>query len=352
MIVTYLYQWATIGGVERVILNRALALKILGVKKYKFRVLYIQDAGGLNSFKRFIDLYDLNDIIVEVGILNKHLLENNSLYSVIDTPGVIKTLNKYNKPYFVECHTPYIQNRQYLKNLDSDVLVAVPSNHFRETVINEAPHIKNVLVLRTPIQSEKPHKEITLPKYKGRILAYIGRMDELKNFIYILDAFEKLVYDFHKDGFYLLLVGPYSIEYNIYKELSKRRILNKTILLPAVGFDKTNDLLRALKKDGALVVSASKGESFGLSSAEAILCDVPVLLSDITAHRYLVKDNQQFLFKLDNCADLAKKIINIDTDFETYKHSLLSEIKPFIQKITSNTVFMQDFIKVLEKISE
>ncbi len=349
VIITYIYQWATIGGVERVILNRALALKFLGNQNYKFKVLYLEDGGGLEAFKKFIDLYDLSKVIVKVDILNKNLLDDNSLYSVIDTPKGIEILNKYNKPYFVECHTPYIENRQYLKYLDSDILVTVPSKHFREIVVNEAPHIRNVFVLMTPIHIQKPHKEIKFPKYRGRLLAYIGRMDELKNFIYILDAFEQLVYDFHKHNFHLLLVGPYSKKYNIYEELIKRKILNKTILIPPVGFDKIDDLLEALEKENAIVISASKGESFGMSVAETILHDVLILLSDITAHQYLVKNNQKFLFKLDNSADLATKIINVDLVFKMCKNILSSEIKPFVQKITSNQVFMEDFTKVLER---
>ncbi len=352
MTITYIYQWATIGGVERVIINRALALKSLGNQDYKFKVLYLEDAGGLEAFKKFINIYDLNEIIVKVDILNKDLLNDNSLYSVIDTPKGIEILNKYDKQYFIECHTSYTENRQYLKHLNTHTLITVPSEHFRDIIIKEAPHIKNILVLNTPIHIQKPHKKIEFPKYKGRLLAYLGRMDELKNFTYILDAFEELVYDFHKHNFYLLLVGPYSVEYNIYEELSKRKILNKTILIPPIDFDKVDYLLEALQKENAIAISASKAESFGMSVAETILHDVPILLSDITAHQYLVQNNQECLFSLNDSTNLTTKIINVDLNFQMYNNLLSSKIKPFIQKISSDQIFMKDFKKILETLHE
>jgi len=352
MIITYIYQWATIGGVERVIINRALALKSMGIQDYKFKVLYIEDGGGLDAFKSFIDLYDLNEIIIEVDILDENIINDNSLYSVIDTPKGIEILNKYNKHYFIECHTSYSENRTYLKNLNPNVLITVPSKHFRDIITKEAPHIKNIFVLNTPIHTQKPHKKIEFPQYANRLLAYVGRMDALKNFTYILDAFEKLTYDFNKHNFYLLLVGPYSIEYSIHEELSKRKILNKTILIPPIDFDKVDYLLEALCKENAIVISASKGESFGMSVAETILHDIPVLLSDIPAHQYLVLNNQDFLFKLDNVTDLTTKIINIDLDFKKYNSILSAKIKPFIKQITSDQTFLNDFKDILEIANE
>ncbi len=352
MTITYIYQWATIGGVERVIMNRALALKSMDIQDYKFKVLYIEDGGGLDAFKSFIDLYDLNKIIIEVDILDENTIGDNSLYSVIDTPKGIEILNKYNKQYFVECHTSYSENRGYLKNLNPNILITVPSKHFRDIIIKEVPHIKNIFILNTPIHIQKPHKKIEFPKYTGRLLAYIGRMDALKNFTYILDAFEELTYSFNKNNFHLLLVGPYSTEYSIYEELSKRKILNKTILIPPIDFDKVDYLLEALQKENAIVISASKGESFGMSVAETILHDVHILLSDIPAHQYLVQNNQDFLFKLDNVTDLTTKIMDLDLNFKKFNSILSSKIKPFIKQITSDQVFMDDFKNVLEIANE
>ena len=215
-------------------------------------------------------------------------------------------------------------------------------------VTKEVSQIRNIFVLNTPIPCYPSLTNMEFPEYTGRLLAYIGRMDELKNFTYILDAFESLIYGFQKENFYLLLVGPYSTEYNINEELKKRKIFNKTILLPPVNFDKVDYLLEALKKENAIVISASKGESFGMSVAETILHDVTVLLSNITAHQYLVQNNYDFLFKLNDVNELAIKIIKIDSNFEKYNSVLSSDIKPFIQKITSAQNFIDDFTKVME----
>ena len=57
----YLYKWCTIGGVERVLINRAFVFKKYGIP-IKMDI-YFYYKGVINDFKKYIEKYDLNEYI-------------------------------------------------------------------------------------------------------------------------------------------------------------------------------------------------------------------------------------------------------------------------------------------------
>ena len=66
--------------------------------------------------------------------------------------------------------------------------------------------------------------------------------------------------------------------------------------------------MQMVRQSIGIFVSCSKGESFGLSAAEAMTAGLPVILSDIPAHRALVADRERFLYRLGDVPQLAAKM--------------------------------------------
>jgi glycosyltransferase involved in cell wall biosynthesis len=74
--------------------------------------------------------------------------------------------------------------------------------------------------------------------------------------------------------------------------------------------------MQMLRQKRAVFVSCSKGESFGLSAAEAMTAGLPVILSDIPPHAALVSDRSKFLYPLGNVRELAMKMAAVAEQYD------------------------------------
>ena len=90
-------------------------------------------------------------------------------------------------------------------------------------------------------------------------------------------------------------------------------------------------------------LSPSIGESFGLAAAEAISSGIPVLLSDIAEHRFLVGAREQYLFPLSDVDALANGIASVADSYDACVSDMLSAREAF-----SANAFVQDWL-ALEK---
>lgn len=179
-------------------------------------------------------------------------------------------------------------------NLDLKSKVRVLSNNVY-TQSNSTQHSK--IYMKTPI-------------------LYVGRIDRLKNVEDILKIFVQYN-EIHGDQLILILAGNV-IEHEIDLEtlLMKYGIQDRTIYLPPLNFDKVWDLLKFVKSQRGVFMSASLHESFGLSVAEAMAFEIPVLLFNNVAHSNLVKHNDEFLFDRNSKEKTVGKLFNIIENYE------------------------------------
>lgn len=306
----FVYPWATFGGIERVLLNRAIAFKSLADDAVEMDVYFLRDAGALKAFKQAIVTYKLEEQLRIVTSLRERQYD---VISLIDSPQASFLCKTRNLPYVVECHTTYEGNRAYLKKLDSLCkAVLAPSRYFAGLIASEVPSTPGLVrLLRNfipwDVEPEATLPELALPAWSRLPLLFFGRMDRLKDPLALLNAFAVLEKK-HPGRFMLVLCGPESPEIALDEELRSRGIRQSAVMLPAVGFSVTSRLLLALANMGGIFVSPSTSESFGLSAAEAISCGLPVILSDIAAHRALVNNNPLFLYPSGDDGCLAEKI--------------------------------------------
>ncbi|KAJ8743062.1 glycosyltransferase [Aeromonas veronii] len=85
------------------------------------------------------------------------------------------------------------------------------------------------------------------------------------------------------------------------------------------------------------------GESFGLSAAEAICMGIPVVLSDIDAHKELVGDySDEFTYNLGDSTDLSLKLASVaDNYIQAYEKMLL------LRNTFSSDKFMLDWQEIM-----
>ncbi|WP_285396534.1 glycosyltransferase family 4 protein [Lysinibacillus sp. fls2-241-R2A-57] len=332
--VLYVYKWATMGGVERVLLNRALAFKASNFDVAQ-DVFFLHDSGGKKLLNRYIEEKSLGRYL---KIVEDFIPEKYDTIHPIDTPEIFKMVKNYEKILF-ECHTAYAENRQYLAELPMNIKgLIVPSKKFKSDILQELPLRlrEKIFVFRNFIpESMFEVDEINSEKLNKIPITYIGRIDKLKNVEESVEIFNLLQKKLG-DKFLLIVAGPLTSEVDLFKLVEKKGILNRFIYLPPIAFDKIPKLLKQVKENNGVVISSSKGESFGLSVAEAIVYGIPVIASHI--HSHLVNDNRMFLYQLNDIEEAVNKIEYILNN----RYNCMQELTTLKKDLTDNA-FLQDW---------
>lgn len=331
------YKWATMGGVERVLLNRAHAIKEHGVDNIRMDVYFFHDSGGKSQFIKYIKDHDLMDVIDVVDDIRGHY---DYIFS-IDTPEILDFASP--EKVFIECHTSYERNREYIKSLPNNIRgILVPSNHFYKEVYNElSPSLKTKLSVLTNYIFVKSEKLIDKRIYNKTPLLYVGRLDKLKN----IEELIKITSNYNKlnDKLILILVGQIiEHEIDLLDLLTKYEVLNRVVYLPPVQFNQVWSIMRFVSDQGGIFLSASLRETFGLSAAEAMFLGMPVLLLDNEAHKNLVQNDSDFLFSTDNVSETIRKINKILSHYQEYS----SLAKNYAEKIDNK--FIQQLGELVE----
>lgn len=324
--ILFVYKWATMGGVERVMLNRALKLLDM-YKDLSVSICFLQNGPGYEQIKKIINQHyykERFDIVDQI----KH--SEYDLFFVIDTPEVICDINP--KKLFVECHTSYSKNREYLKDVPSSIQgIIAPSNSMVETIANEVSTEFKPKVFRLSNDIGYNINEIhqSPVRYTRTPVFYLGRLDTLKN----VEEVMRIVSQYNdevQDDLMIFFVGDI-IEHEINFEglLRKYHLMEKYVYLPQISFDKTSSIMKMIRENKGLFLSASHFESFALSAAEAMYSGIPVLLFYNEAHAQLVQFNEDYLFTKGDYADIFQKIKNIINFYEAHEKVMLQSIEYF-----------------------
>lgn len=314
--IRFFYPWATLGGVERVLINRARVL-LDKSSEYKICFHFLYDSGGLDAFKNTLDSYNL-EAQVDVGFSIDNSYDVNF---IIDCPDVLDLFENKGWSYFIECHTAYRENQSYLAKKRSSCLgIVVPGKEFgkeigaRFQIPGNYIHVFENFVPWDLEEAQAPGKY--LPEWSRIPLCFLGRMDKLKNPEFYLDLVTGL--ELRYPGRFMgVMCGPRSPEVDIRKEIAQRKMLGRVVVLPSIPFYSVSRFFQALKDSGGIFVSPSQGESFGLSAAEAICAGLPVLLSKIEAHKKLVENFElDFIYK--DLEDALVKIGKITANYEEF----------------------------------
>jgi glycosyltransferase involved in cell wall biosynthesis len=317
MNILIIYQFCTFGGVERAILNRARTFRNYR-QEVHISVGYLHDYGALHSFQTYIHANELDDFLSAFLIHGNAIPDLNQYDFVfnIDTPQIFKHTHHANN-MFIECHTPTVKNRQYLKMLPKNIRgILVPSNAFKSILMGEFQQLPPVFVLPNPITEDFFDIPVSVDDriYSTTPLAYLARVDDtLKNFSETASIFELFAND---ETIMFAVVGKGAEDVNLLSSFENKKIIGKTYFRNQIDFDAAPAFAGMIKNHQGIFISSSKGETFGLSAAEFISAGVPVLLSDIAPHRELVNDDDKFIYPLGDIYSAKDKIINIRNQWE------------------------------------
>lgn len=344
--ICFIYPWATVGGVERVLLNRSLAFKKY-LPEIKIDLLFLQEYLGQRPLEKALNYYELTDTATIINSLD----QDYDLVSVIDCQQGIDLCEEKQQRFIVECHTSYIENRSYLEQLPEQCeLVVTPSADFTNSIKEEIPpNIESIELCNFvpwDINDDNNLLANCLPNWQRKPILFLGRLDVLKDPLSLLDAFQIL--DNQRPGEYMLLFcGPRATSIDFDGEIARRSLEHLCVVLPAVAFNSTDLLLHSVAKAGGIYVSPSKAESFGLAAAEAIAALLPVVLSDIEAHQKLVYGFEQALtYRLNNTMQLAKRIESV---FDNYQ-AIQKNMKTIRNKFSAKE-FISDWHNLMNKLN-
>ena len=334
---------------ERVFLNRLLVFR-RAVPHLQADLLFLHDSGGAEPLRSALKRQGVDaQVLVASGFAEDAAYD---LVFCVDSPQAFAMCEQRGFRYVVECHTSYLENRQYLRQLPAACeRIVVPSVLFGERLRAELPECaaRNIVTLRNfiPWDVEQAHEDFRRPGWVRAPLLFFGRMDKHKNPLILLDALASL----EQRGdhrFFALLCGPQSPEIDMQEAIDKRGLQAQVMVVPPIPFSATNDWLRLVKDCGGIYVSPSQGESFGLAAAEAISVGMPVLLSDIAEHRFLVDGRgDDFVFALDSVSTLAEKIVHIMANYQESSAVMEQSRERF-----SSSAFMEDWQAMLEELEQ
>jgi len=341
----FIYPWATRGGVERMLLNRMIAFKEFH-PEIRIDIVFFCDAGGAVPLRRALKAHD-----VDVNVLVADDFKESKNYDVvfcIDCPQAFELCEQRGFSYVIECHSGYLESRNYLRNIPKtcERFVVVPSDEFAVQIKDEVGGM-DIVTLRNFVPTGgagNSGRDGAAPGWARRPLLYFARMDGIKNPLFILDAMLELE-KVEPGKFFAVMCGAQMPEIDMQKEINRRGLHSSVMILPPVDFMRSIELMSIIKKSGGFFVSPSKNESFGLSAAEAISIGMPVLLSDIPAHRHLVSGREELVFSLDDPKGFCEKIKWLSGHYDEMSAKMQS-----LQENFSVQGFIDDWGRVMNRL--
>jgi glycosyltransferase involved in cell wall biosynthesis len=279
MKILFIYKYLTLGGVEAVLRARLDGLARWGIEAHAW---FFHDLGGRAIFSGLKDQIHVGDPEACARFLAGGGFD---AACSIDTEEIFPFCEGRRRPrLIVECHTPYRDNQEYLRNLGSCEPAAffVPSRYQREVVLERVGTGADVRVIPNPLRREFVEEPVPFAAPPPRpVVAWIGRLDELKNwkgFVSLAGALERrgLPVDVWIAGGF---VGDGGAE-ELLRLARQERVLGQLRWLRNLPHIRVPAFLDAVRDSGGVVVSTSKGESFGMTVAEAMARGCAVLAPD------------------------------------------------------------------------
>jgi glycosyltransferase involved in cell wall biosynthesis len=314
--VTFVYRYLTLGGVEVVLRSRLATLPDLGIQP---TVWFLSDGPGRSLFAQ-------SGPSVRVGGLTE-LREHVSagqvdLLSVIDTPEALDTVAAApHRPRVVlEVHTPYPENRIYLRApaCESADAVFVPSEHQRRIVSREMPGAPEVRVVPNPIgEAFEAPLAGQAPGVNGPVVAWIGRLDWLKNWRSFLRIAARVMRRVPNVEFWVAGSGSPDEEADFERESRRSGVTQRLRWLRGVPHPSMPRLYDGVRAGGGAVISTSRGESFGMAVAEAMARGCAAVAPRLGPFPEFITDGVDGrLYRVGSNAHAAQAVVDILTETE------------------------------------
>jgi len=256
---------------------------------------------------------------VHVGstaMLRDFLLEGQfDLVSSLDTEEIFPVFRRLRKrPLLViEAHSPYPENLEYLRFVGDLPVTAyfVPSKYQAGVIEGRLGEEGPIYVVPNPlsVDFESDLRDFR-PAPPNPVIAWIGRLDELKNWKEFVDIAGLLRKDTEDLEFWIVgRSGGQEISQDVYKRAQRSGILDRLKWYRGIPYAHMPTLLDAVRTSGGVVISTSKGDSFGMTVAEAMARACAVVVPSEGPFGGFVKDGiHGYVYRLGKVGDGASKI--------------------------------------------
>lgn len=296
MRVLFVYKYLTLGGVETVLATRLRSLDVWGIDAHAW---FFYDGPGRVIFE------DL-ETRVHVGTsdaLHRFLKEASfDLISCLDTEELFPIFQRLGNPatLVIEAHSPYAEGLEYLRQLANLPVAAilVPSQ-YQVGVVQKRLKIKaDIRVIPNPLGPEFADDLVEfIPKPAHPIVAWIGRLDEMKNWREFIDIAALHHHRWGQAEFWIVgKAGMDEQERELYRCSRKSGLLPRLRWLRGLPYAYMPGLLDAVRTSGGIVISTSKGDSFGMTIAEGMARGCAVVVPSKGPFAEFVSDGEHGLF--------------------------------------------------------
>lgn len=169
------------------------------------------------------------------------------------------------------------------------------------------------------------------------IFVYSGNISELKDPLFLVDAWQQLQ---RETTLTLLLLG----DGHLFKKCQQKALELPNVVLPG----RVKNVAQYLKASDYLV-SASNSEGYPVSVIEAMACGLPILLSDIPAHKDLINAGPSLglCFKLGSLNGFLAALHKLMTwDW----HQTSTRVRNYIQSSLSAEIMTHAYQKIYQEL--
>lgn len=341
------YAFCTKGGVETALYNR---LKELKKEQLEVALHFFKDYGGSSLFADYS-----GEIVIQPNAEKIQKLIEEKCYDAVisvDTLETLKILQKmnYKGKIGLEVHTTYEPNLKYLEDKMIDIVnfVIVPSAYQRSLIQDRLAH-KKIHILGNAVNNCIRYREDSMPKYGKKIVLWVGRIDQHKNWRLFLRIAKEL---YKKDKNYLFwVVGGLKSEtseiYEFEKMIYQYGLECVVRWIPQVSYDQISKLYSCAANSGGCYISTSMNESFGMTIIEAMACKCPVIVNRVGALPELVEDGRGLCL---GGMDTFEEIEKIQTFLSEASHSAMVEkAQAYVQEHYTSVNIGRTFQMIIEQ---
>jgi len=183
----------------------------------------------------------------------------------------------------------------------ADIIITI-SEASKKEILRFYPEAKDKISI-IPLGIDKKYRIASEVRKKKQIL-YVGSINERKNLVGVVEAFERLPENF---GYNLVIVGNFFDTFTVSEELKKTLIRAKenSAILFKQGID--DDALINEYNASSCLVFPSFYEGFGLPPLEAMACGTPIIVSNLSSMPEVYGDSAIYVDPY-NIEDIKEKI--------------------------------------------
>lgn len=295
--------------------------------------------------------------------VNRYLKNHENEFDLINIHTPLSPVPQTKLPIVNTIHGSMIENARGiniidLRSLANKILTKLVSQNLVKNLINKSEMVtavsepvkkelidyygsNNITVTYNGVDENKffPISE----NEKKNYLLYVGRLSYGKGLFDLIDAAE----NFKNKDIKFFLVGNGELKGKLKKIIAKKG-LEEVIILK--GQFKNEDLVEIYQKAMAFVFP-SHYEGFPTVVLEAMSSGLPVILSDINAHKSILNDSEGLFFQKGSSEDLTSQIRLIMNNPELKKTLGSNSRKKVISKYTWENI-SKKYISIFNTLKE